>query len=167
MLDSRIVAAPSDADDTRERLSSPPLEEQDSADRSLRILVVEDDVLIRMATADLLADMGHEVVEVGKVVDAREKLNTQQFDVMLTDLGLPDGSGVDLVRATLKEYPDVAVIVASGNDARAYFEDEVATAEVFNLDKPYSEASLRDVLNSVRESQSAKSFAAKAPLQGC
>jgi PAS domain S-box-containing protein len=115
-------------------------------DRKLRILLVEDEALVRMATADILTDLGHHVLEAGKVGQARGILAAEQIDVMLTDIGLPDGSGEDLVRETLDRYPDMTIIVASGSDAAHLFTDEDVQTRVRHLTKPFGEAALLSIL---------------------
>lgn len=113
----------------------------------MRVLLVEDEVLIRMATTDMLVDMGYEVVEAGKISEAKELLKNETFHIMITDLGLPDGSGIDLVRVVLAEYPLVAVIVASGTDPRDYPEDEKMRSKLVSLRKPFDQSALSSALS--------------------
>ncbi|SOE18923.1 PAS domain S-box-containing protein [Hoeflea halophila] len=110
--------------------------------RGLRVLLVEDEVLIRMATADMLADMGCQVVEAGSIAEATECLGKDDFHVLLADLGLPDGQGMDLVRRVTASYPDIAVIIASGADPREYTERSDLGRPLTGLIKPYNERDL-------------------------
>ncbi len=112
----------------------------------LRILLVEDEVLVRMATADMLADLGHDVIEVGRVAEAKEKLGGETVHVLLTDLGLPDGSGVDLVKEALSRFPQMAVIVASGTDPSEQFDAAGARGRIVTLSKPYDLSALSSAL---------------------
>jgi CheY-like chemotaxis protein len=66
-----------------------------------RLLIVEDDERQRHAIADLFGDSEVEVVTVGTAADALQALNERRFQCMVTDLGLPDMSGADLI-ATLQ-----------------------------------------------------------------
>lgn len=111
----------------------------------LKILVVEDEVLISMMLADMLEAMGHETTEVGKLRDARSSLSEQSFDVVVTDVGLPDGSGMDLVREIRAQYPDTLVVIASGRDQSAAFEDSFST-KIKHLQKPFDQAALEEAL---------------------
>lgn len=77
---------------------------------------MEDDALIRMNTADQLSDLGHEVVEAASATEAIDRLAERRFDVVMTDLSLPDGSGADVARAARLKDPEVAVVFASGRD---------------------------------------------------
>lgn len=110
--------------------------------RGLRVLLVEDEALIRMATADMLTDMGCEVVEAGSVAEATDRLSNEDFHVLLADLGLPDGHGMDLVRRVAESFPDIAVIIASGADPREYTGHSDLGRPLTGLVKPYDEQDL-------------------------
>ncbi|MES1245256.1 MAG: ATP-binding protein [Acidobacteriota bacterium] len=68
-------------------------------DRGLRLLVVEDHPDTADAMADLLRDLGHEVTVARSVAAAREAAERSEgrLDLVISDLGLPDGSGLDLM----------------------------------------------------------------------
>ena len=82
-----------------------------------RILVVEDHDDGREFLKRILLGDGHVVVAVGSCGEARQALASQSaapFDLMLTDVGLPDGSGWDLVRTTKAEFPFIRIGVITG-----------------------------------------------------
>jgi PAS domain S-box-containing protein len=114
--------------------------------KGARVLLVEDDVLIRMATSEMLADLGHDVVEAGSIAEASEALGREPLQIMLTDLGLPDGHGMRLVRQVLENHPEIAVIIASGADLRDHLEDNDLPRPVTGLVKPYDQRSLETAL---------------------
>ncbi|HEX3131517.1 MAG TPA: ATP-binding protein [Thermoanaerobaculia bacterium] len=68
--------------------------------RNLRLLLVEDHIDTAEAMADLLRDMGHEVTVARSLAEAREAAEREDggLDLVISDLGLPDGSGLDLMR---------------------------------------------------------------------
>lgn len=68
------------------------------APRPLRILLVEDHEATLAVLSRLLRRVGHEVVSASRVQEARGHLASQKFDLLISDLGLPDGTGTDLVR---------------------------------------------------------------------
>ncbi len=117
-----------------------------AAGKRPRVLLVEDDVLIRMATSEMLADLGHDVVEAGSIAEAREKLGREPLQIMLTDLGLPDGHGMKLVRLVVENHPEVAVIIASGGDLREHLDNSGLPRPVTGLVKPYDQQSLENAL---------------------
>jgi DNA-binding NtrC family response regulator len=82
------------------------------------ILYVEDNDFVRESFAELLADAGHRVVSVGDTAAARGVLGTQDVGLLLTDIELPDGSGLELAQEALRRKPGLPVIVCSGRDLR-------------------------------------------------
>jgi DNA-binding NtrC family response regulator len=80
------------------------------------ILYVEDNELVRETFADLLATTGRRVVGVADGAGAREALRELKVGLLMTDVDLPDGSGLDLAREALRQDPALPVIVCSGHD---------------------------------------------------
>jgi len=63
-----------------------------------RILIIDDEKLIRESLTHLLVGAGYRVEVAGRVADARELVAREVYDLILIDLRLPDGSGIDLLR---------------------------------------------------------------------
>jgi DNA-binding response OmpR family regulator len=82
------------------------------------ILYVEDNDLVREACAELLATEDRRVVLVADGAGAREALRAQDVHLLITDIHLPDGSGLDVAREALRQNPGLPVIVCSGGDLR-------------------------------------------------
>jgi len=80
------------------------------------ILYVEDNELVRDSFAELLATAGRRVVCVADGARARQALREQHVDLLMTDIELPDGSGLDVARDALSQIPGLPVIVCSGRD---------------------------------------------------
>ena len=78
------------------------------------ILYVEDNDLVRESFAELLATADRQVVCVADGAGARAALREQQVDLLMTDINLPDGSGLDVAREALAQNPKLPVIVCSG-----------------------------------------------------
>lgn len=72
--------------------------------RSLRLLVIEDHEPTMEVLARLLRSHGHEVLTACTVKIALLLASTHSFDLVVSDLGLPDGSGLDLMRQLAQEY---------------------------------------------------------------
>ena len=65
---------------------------------SIRILVVEDEVLNLLALARMLEDMGATILKAQRVLEAEKLLRTEEVDIALVDIGLPEISGLELAR---------------------------------------------------------------------
>jgi CheY-like chemotaxis protein len=80
--------------------------------RSLRVLVVEDEALIGMATEWALGDRGHEVVLVGDGQSALTRLRQDRaFDVLVTDRKMPRMSGDELIQTLRLSLPHLPVVI--------------------------------------------------------
>ena len=66
--------------------------------RPLRILLVEDHDATSQVIALLLRRLNHDVTAAPTLAEARRYADNKQFDLLISDLGLPDGSGLDLMR---------------------------------------------------------------------
>lgn len=80
------------------------------------ILYVEDNESIRESFAELLAAAGRRIVCVADGAGARDALREQEVHLLMTDINLPDGSGLDVAREALQRNPRLPVIVCSGHD---------------------------------------------------
>ncbi|KQN26162.1 nitrogen regulation protein NR(I) [Sphingomonas sp. Leaf33] len=81
-----------------------------------RILVVDDDSAIRTVVAEALRRKGHDVTTVATLGDAREALRKALPDVLVTDVVLPDGDGIDMVPQILADHPALPIIVLSARN---------------------------------------------------
>jgi len=79
--------------------------------RALKILLVEDHSDTAEAISRLLRGKGHRVQSANSLASALALVRSDSFDVMLSDIGLPDGTGIDLIREvrTLSSMPAVAL----------------------------------------------------------
>lgn len=121
------------------RAAQPAPQPEPAGDRPVSILLVEDNALIRADTAIMLEEMGHSVVQAGKAGPALERLQGQGFDLLLTDLGLPDMNGNDLARRAVEMQPGLAVVYATGDSSLP----PDCPAQAVLLCKPYGEELLR------------------------
>jgi two-component system, chemotaxis family, CheB/CheR fusion protein len=89
-------------------------EGRSSATRPLRILLVEDHGDTAMMMREVLALHGHDVQHAGDVATALDMAAAREFDLLISDLGLPDRSGLDLMRALRQSGSAVRGIALSG-----------------------------------------------------
>lgn len=78
-----------------------------------RILIVEDDEATRRWLLLQLRSQSHQVHACVNVAEALAWLSAHQPDIVLTDLGLPDGSGIDVIRHAVQRHPRCEVLVIS------------------------------------------------------
>jgi PAS domain S-box-containing protein len=100
-----------------------------------RILLVEDEPELRDTTAELLQLLGHTVAQAGDAAAALTLLDAQPFDVLLTDISLPDLSGEVLAARARAAQQAIRVIYASGQHPRAPLEGAQLLLKPYSLDK--------------------------------
>jgi signal transduction histidine kinase/DNA-binding response OmpR family regulator len=113
-----------------------------SALPALRVLLVEDDDLIRASTSEMLTQLGHGVLAAGNARDALAMLDGGNVDLLITDIGLPGMSGSELAAEARRRAPALRVVFATGNSASVNEADEAATRDAIVLAKPYDVRSL-------------------------
>ncbi|MBP0485055.1 ATP-binding protein [Sagittula salina] len=103
------------------------------------ILVVEDEVLVRMVVVDALRDCGFEVIEAGSGPEALEVLKSEAaIDLLLTDIGLPKGmNGRQLAEIAREIRTGLKVIFATGYDESTAMGAGSSTSDIEVLHKPF------------------------------
>jgi CheY-like chemotaxis protein len=137
VLAGRDTAARSSA--TRETYPAHPK-------RSLQLLLVEDDVLIRDASAELLIGHGHAVAQASSAEAALDLLARNSFDVLVTDLGLPGLSGAALARLAARQQSGIGLVFATGAEGIGEELTDPFDHAVL-LRKPYDEQGLLQAIN--------------------
>ena len=105
---------------------------------SIRVLIAEDDDNARSLLIDLLGTLGHTVVaEVSSGREAIERAKDVLPDVVLLDVHMPDGSGIEAAEKITQTLPGVAVVLFSGDHTLTLTDRDVtATAAIAFLPKP-------------------------------
>lgn len=115
-------------------------------DKSPAVLLVEDEVLIRMGMAELLEDAGYFVREAGDGLEALASLNANDdVAVVITDIDLPRMDGLKLAEEAQRAFPHVRLILMSG---KTYLRAELMPGEIPFFEKPVDE---RKLITCVRE----------------
>ncbi|MFL6514713.1 MAG: ATP-binding protein, partial [Chthoniobacterales bacterium] len=112
---------------------------------SLRILLVEDHDDTRRILARLLTHFGYNVSIASTVEEARNTFRAERFDAILSDIGLPDGTGYDLI-AEAKKTHDVKAVALTGYGMSQDIRRSKEAGFDFHLTKPVDVAELRTVL---------------------
>ncbi len=116
-----------------------------------RILVVEDEALIRLLATNCLEDAGFTVDGVGSATEAMNKIALTHggVDAVVIDIGLPDRRGDVLVKEIRALYPMLPVVLASGVSKTALREMLKGVSKVAFVSKPYSPEQLLQALRSL------------------
>ena len=109
----------------------------------LKILLVEDEPMVRETTAELLGAMGHSVRATSSAAEARQAAG--DVELVIADAGLPDADGTHLAAEFRRQRPSLPMIIVSGREARASGDPAVVW-----LEKPFDEAKLRQAIARAR-----------------
>ena len=101
-------------------------------------LLVDDEELIRMSSADMLADLGYAVVEAASAEEALALLDGGlAIDLLITDHLMPGMTGADLCDVVRERWPDISVLIVSG-----YADTDEIGCDLPRLSKPFRQAEL-------------------------
>lgn len=108
-------------------------------DQSLRILVVEDESLLRWSLVEVLRRRGHAVLEAASAKTASEAMSrtSTPIDVALLDLRLPDASDLRLVEATQRHSPRSAVVLMTAYATPDVVHDALEKGVYRVISKPF------------------------------
>ncbi len=126
-----------------------------SRSRAMRLLLVEDHIDTAAILIRLLRKSGHEVIHATGVADAaicaEREMRGTGLDLVLSDLGLPDGSGLDMMRGLATQYGLRGIALTGfGMDS-----DRAETADAgfsHHLTKPFKIETLRQTITEMTES---------------
>src|SRR5690554_1743364 len=97
-----------------------------------RVLVVEDEQVIRTALKRLLERHGYEVSEAGSVSEANKQLEAERFNIVISDLRLPGAPGTDLIKAT-----NTPVLIMTSYSSLRSAVDSMKMGAVDYISKPF------------------------------
>ncbi|NOZ95310.1 MAG: sigma-54-dependent Fis family transcriptional regulator [Acidobacteria bacterium] len=110
------------------------------------VLVVDDEATLQMTLRDTLEDEGYRVDVAGSVGEALGLIEAGLPDVVLCDLRLPDGSGLDVLEATRRRAPSLPVIILTAFGSVASAVEAMKAGANEYLTKPFEEAHLLAVV---------------------
>lgn len=111
----------------------------DPTERAPAILVVDDEVLIRMVLSDYLQDCGFKILEASTVAEAIAiiEASATPIDLVFSDVNMPGGKdGIELAQWIKTNHPQLPVLLTSGDEKKAELAGAICAKEEF-LPKPY------------------------------
>ncbi len=116
-----------------------------------RLLLVEDEDLVRMLLATYLADLGFEVTLAGTAAEAKDAVRSlgSVIAAAVIDMSLPDGRGDALLRELRILQPNLAAIISSGYDPARFQSNLAGEPSVECLKKPFTRQQLQDALRNL------------------
>ena len=127
-----------------------------------KIMVVDDERGIRYLLEDALAGEGYEVTLAENGRDCLRQMEEQEFDLLITDMDMPEVDGMDLLRMMKRKGRTEMVIVMSGHDVHEHrFYAPDLPPVLCRLQKPFKVEGLLDVIMQVMENEQEDSSSRK------
>ncbi|WP_395747888.1 ATP-binding protein [Prosthecobacter sp.] len=138
------VELPVLTDDTMPAVTRPVLSDA-AQTRPLRVLLVEDHEDTRAVLLRLMTRWGHHVTTAATVAQACQILAHDSFDILLSDLGLPDGTGLEVI-SSLRQSSNIPAVAMSGYGMEADIARARAAGFTEHVVKPITAEALLDLL---------------------
>jgi len=124
----------------------------------MKILIADDDSILRNELADLLREDGHDVVGASDGGEALRLVERESFDAALLDLKMPKASGLEVLHRLRVARPETAVVVITGQGTIDAAVEAMKARAVDFVEKPYEVDGLRRTLRTVQEDQRARTL---------
>lgn len=129
-----------------------------------QLLIVEDDAGLNQGLCKALNAENRQLISCRDLKAAREQLLCGKVSLILLDINLPDGSGLDLLRETKENTPDVPVILLTANDTDMDIVDGLERGADDYITKPFSLSILRARVNTQLRKQVCARSSAKMEI---
>ncbi len=113
-----------------------------------KILLAEDDSDMRRFLVKALQNAGYQVIDFDNGLSAYRRLREEPFELLLTDIVMPEMDGIELARRATELDPEIKIMFITGFAAVALNSDSHAPKDAKVLSKPFH---LRDLVNEVQK----------------
>jgi len=114
-----------------------------------RILVVDDEPMVTSSCQRILAAEGDEVQTAESGREGLRRALSEQFDIVMADLRMPDLDGMELVRTLRSKRPETAIIIITGYGSVASAVEAVKLGVLDYIEKPFTPAQIREAVSHV------------------
>jgi len=116
-----------------------------------KILVADDEEVLRMLIVDSLEDEGYEIVEAGDGAEAYEAFQKERFDLLLLDYSMPGMTGIDVIRKVrgASVNSDVKIMMLTAKTQQSDEEIARKAGADFFLTKPFSPSKLVEIVEEI------------------
>jgi DNA-binding NtrC family response regulator len=114
------------------------------------VLVIDDDVQILWVIRKILEKEGHKVISAPDGEVGMQLYQNAPYDLVITDMIMPNKSGINLISDILRDYPEARIIAISGGgaiEAERYLQIAKSLGVARTLTKPFSMQSLLEAVN--------------------
>ncbi len=120
-----------------------------------KVLVVDDEPTVTKGCRRILTEQGYDVLTTESGRDAMNRAFAQEFDLVLTDLKMPDLDGMELVRALRRERPRTAVVIITGYGTVPSAVEATRLGVSDYVEKPFTPAEIVEAVDRALPSEEA------------
>jgi DNA-binding NtrC family response regulator len=110
--------------------------------------------MFRETVREVLRDLGYKVRGARSLSKATKRLTRHSFDLVLSDINIGDGTGLDVVQIARKAHPDAPIVLMSANADAEVIEQAMASGVARFLPKPFGLAELMNTISELLENAS-------------
>ena len=116
-----------------------------------RVLVIDDDAVIRDLIGEMLAASGYEVVSAGTAAEALELFADERIRLVVSDIVMPDLSGLELLEAMRLHRPNLPIVLVTGANTRDNLSEALTRGADGLVAKPFSKLELEEAVGNALE----------------
>ncbi len=114
-----------------------------------RILVIDDEAIVRVSCDRVLGPEGYDVELTSRGDEALRRLDAERFDLVLTDLKMPDMDGLEVLKKIKEKWPHIPVIIITGYGTISTAVQAIKLGAYEYIEKPFNP---EDILSAVKRS---------------
>ncbi len=130
-----------------------------------RLLLVDDEPSVRRSTSKLLSSLGYAVETAGSGEEALALLAQTRVDLLVTDLAMPQMTGIDLAERVRERTPELPIVFMSGNLDSDELRSQIAEGQAVFLQKPVTLMTLATCVRQVLDTATARGVENNASVQ--
>jgi len=120
-------------------------------EKPLKILIVDDEDALRESTASILELYGYEIKTASCGNEAIEMVKKESFDMLFSDMRMPDITGTDVIRAVKQIQPDLICIIMTAYALNELIVEALELGANFCLTKPFEIETMLDIIKELSE----------------
>lgn len=117
----------------------------------MKLLIIDDEKLFRWSIVKTLTRAGYQTLEGGTVEEAKQRIVSEEPDIVLLDINLPDGNGIDVLKWARSSFPEMMFIMITARGRVRDAVDAMRSGAHDFLEKPIDMESLVEHVRRVRE----------------
>jgi DNA-binding NtrC family response regulator len=103
-----------------------------------KILVIDDEDIVRRSCSRTLSPLGYEVTLTESSLDGLRMIDDEEFDLVLTDIKMPDMDGIEVLKQVREKFPGMKVIIMTGYQTVENAVKSVQLGAFDYIEKPFS-----------------------------